>query len=79
MLDTICQIVIPVLTGLNIYMLARTDHWQRWGYVVGLLAQPFWFYATIMADQWGLFVLSCWVTYSLSMGVWRRFDMAVWT
>jgi len=36
----------------------RTDHWRRWASVCGLIAQPFWFYATWRASQWGIFAVS---------------------
>ena len=31
---------------------------RRWGPVCGLMAQPFWFYATATAEQWGIFACS---------------------
>lgn len=38
---------------------------QRWACVLGLIAQPAWFYATWKAGQWGIFGLAflytaCW-------------------
>jgi len=36
----------------------RTDHWRRWACICGICAQPFWFYATWHAQQWGIFGLS---------------------
>lgn len=32
--------------------------WQRWACIFGLVAQPFWLYATWTAGQWGIFLLS---------------------
>lgn len=39
---------------------------RRWGCVAGLVSQPFWFYATFTAAQWGIFAASfiytfCWL------------------
>lgn len=31
---------------------------RRWACIAGLIAQPFWFYATWKANQWGIFLLS---------------------
>ena len=36
---------------------------RRYAPVFGLLAQPFWFYTTYQAQQWGIFVLS--IAYTL--------------
>ncbi len=44
---------------------------RRIGYLLGLLSQPFWLWATYTADQWGMFVLACWYTVVWSRGVYR--------
>lgn len=31
---------------------------RRWAAPIGLVAQPFWMYATFVAEQWGIFALS---------------------
>lgn len=31
---------------------------KRWAPVVGLISQPFWFYATYHSRQWGVFAVS---------------------
>lgn len=53
------QIVISI-TGLTAIGLSqiRSQRISRWASVVGLVGQPFWFYATFMASQWGMFALS---------------------
>jgi hypothetical protein len=35
----------------------RESH-RRWACVIGLVAQPFWMWATWQAAQWGIFALS---------------------
>lgn len=50
-------------------------HVQRWACVAGLLAQPFWFYATYRAQQWGIFGLCFFYTWAWTRGVrtyWMR-------
>ena len=44
-------------------------HWRRWACVFGLVGQPFWFYATWKAQQWGIFVLCFFYTYSWARGL----------
>ena len=43
---------------------------QRWACVFGLAAQPFWFYATWQAEQWGIFALAFIYTAGWLRGVW---------
>lgn len=31
--------------------------YQKYACIFGLLSQPFWFYATYKAEQWGIFIL----------------------
>ena len=71
--EIISQFAIPICTGSSVYLLSRTDKWNRWGYVLGLCSQPFWFYTTISNKQYGLFVLSCWCTFSWCNGIYKRF------
>jgi len=40
--------------------------------VFGLLAQPFWFYATWQAEQWGIFALSFLYAASWLRGLWTQ-------
>lgn len=36
---------------------SKKDEFRKWSSIFGLLGQPFWFYASYKADQWGQFVL----------------------
>jgi hypothetical protein len=42
---------------------------QRWACVAGLCAQPFWFYATYSAQQWGIFGLCFFYTWAWARGI----------
>lgn len=53
--------------------MSRTDEWNKWGFVVALIGQPFWFYTTWANKQYGLSVLACWCTYSILNGIYKRF------
>jgi hypothetical protein len=46
---------------------------NKWGFVWGLLGQPFWFWTTIKKKEWGIFILS--VAYAIlwTKGVWKFF------
>lgn len=45
-------------------------HVARWACILGLIAQPAWFYATWKAAQWGMFALCFLYTASWCRGVW---------
>ncbi len=50
---------------------------RRWACVFGLSSQPFWFYATYTAEQWGIFALCFLYTASWLRGVWTNWVRAV--
>ncbi len=44
---------------------------RRWACVVGLIGQPFWFYSTITAGQWGTFAVTVGYTVAYLRGIWH--------
>ena len=46
---------------------------SRWGFVVGLATQPFWFYTSFRHRQWGIFIASIFYAFGWAMGVYRNF------
>ena len=44
----------------------------RWGCVVGMISQPFWFYATIKGHQWGILGASLFYTYAWARGIYYQ-------
>lgn len=70
MLDTICQFGIIIFGLLSIFLIARKN---RWGFVFGLLAQPFWFITTYTNQQWGIFLLAAAYTVTWAYGIWEWF------
>lgn len=67
------QAYVLVCSGLAVWLVARTDRWQRWGYVFGLLSEPGWLYSAWKAGQWGVVMLVAWYAYSWATGALRRF------
>lgn len=67
------QWLILILSTTSIWLVARTEKWSRWGFIVGLIAQPFWLYSSIKNDQWGIVILTLFYTYSWSMGIYNYF------
>jgi hypothetical protein len=46
---------------------------SRWGFVIGLATQPFWFYTSFRHRQWGIFIASVFYAIGWAMGVYRNF------
>lgn len=44
-------------------------HVRRWACIVGLIGQPFWFYSTIVAGQWGTFAVTVGYTAAYVRGI----------
>lgn len=59
-------------TAIFLVGLKENNKWQRWGYVCGLCAQPFWYYTTWKAEQYGIFGMSVFYSYSWFNGFKNR-------
>jgi len=46
---------------------------SRWGFVLGLATQPFWFYTSFRHRQWGIFITSIFYALGWAIGVYRNF------
>jgi len=45
---------------------------SRWGFVLGLATQPFWFYTSFRHRQWGIFITSIFYALGWAIGVYRN-------
>jgi 8-oxo-dGTP diphosphatase len=70
MFDFIMQCGLFTLGAVAIFLIARKN---KWGFVVGLLSQPFWFATSIINHQWGIFVLNFFYTVSFAYGIYQWF------
>lgn len=65
-----------ILTGFgSIWFLQRTETWSRWGFVIGLIGQPFWLYSTLKNGQWDMFLVTIGFGYCQVRGILNRFDV----
>lgn len=65
------QIWLFVLSSACTFLSHDTKHnWRRWAPVVGLAAQPAWYYSTWIAAQWGVLALTMIITYCHVRGLW---------
>ncbi len=52
------QVFIAITELIAIWLIQdKRDHYRKFASIFGLLGQPFWFYASYTADQWGSFFL----------------------
>ena len=67
------------LTGVTAIWLTqdKREAWRRWACVLGLVGQPFWFYAAWKAEQWGIFLLTFCYTAAWARGVWTNWLQGV--
>ncbi|MCP4394327.1 MAG: hypothetical protein GY804_08720 [Alphaproteobacteria bacterium] len=65
--------IIP-LSGAAQYCISKPKLY-KWGFVVGLLGQPFWFIIATrnIKQDWGMFILMCWVTICHIIGIYHQF------
>ncbi len=66
-MNTICQIAIGFFGITALWFVTQKKPWGRWGYVLGMCAQPFWYYTAITKEQWGILVISFVYT-----GIWAK-------
>jgi nicotinamide riboside transporter PnuC len=70
MIDIIVQIAIFILGASAIILVARKN---KWGFVIGLLSQPFWFITSYQNQQWGIFLVGIIYTISWIYGIYEWF------
>jgi nicotinamide riboside transporter PnuC len=68
--EVIAQSGLAFLGIISIILVARKN---KWGFVFGLLSQPFWFITSFLNGQWGIFILSIFYTVSWTYGVYEWF------
>jgi len=71
MLEIISQIIICACGASSVWLVARLDKWKKYGYIAGILAQPFWMYTTLSHKQYGISILSLWYSYSWGLGIYN--------
>lgn len=66
----------------GVIAIALTQFGSAWGRKVaclfGLAAQPFWLFATISAEQWGMVAICCLYTAVWGWSVWKQWVQPRW-
>lgn len=63
------QVAIALFGVTAIWMVNGTPKQKLWAPVVGLAGQPFWLYATVSSEQWGMVVVSGLYTIAWARGI----------
>ena len=71
-MDVIVQLMIIVCSCGSIFLFSSKRHF-KYGFIVGLIGQPFWIYTTLRAELWGMFVVTLWFTFSHLRGIRNNF------
>jgi hypothetical protein len=79
------QAIILISACLAIWLLTAKKPYSKWGHVVGLIGQPFWFYDSWQHEQWGIFIAAIVFTVSYIKGCYNHilkpkpeYDFWVW-
>ena len=69
-LDIISQSFIFIF-GVSAIFMSQSPNIKirKWACIAGLIGQPFWFYTTIIHQQWGMLLMCFFYTYAWSRGI----------
>lgn len=65
------QFFILIFSAISILLVCRTDKYKKYGYIFGLISQPFWFYSSYINHQYGMLILTVVYTYSWIVGIYN--------
>lgn len=68
----IAQIAIMIFGASAIWLVGRKEHWKRWGYILGIIGQPFWFYTAYTNEQWGILIMCLFYFYAWLQGIYNH-------
>ena len=77
-LEAFIQTGIVILSCISAWLISSKGSWNKWGFVVGLASEPFWFYTTYTHEQWGLFAICFFFTWTHARGARRGFTKRTW-
>lgn len=61
-----------LFTGVTAIFLtqSKSERLRRYACLFGLAGQPFWLWAAVSANQWGIFAINVLYTFAWAKGVW---------
>lgn len=70
-LELICQAGMLIFGGLAVFFVSKKNKWMKWGFIFGLMGQPFWVYTSVHTEQWGMFALVVFYTFNWMKGIYN--------
>lgn len=63
--------VLIAFTGVIAILISQqsNDKYKKYACLFGMAGQPFWFYSAYMNEQWGIFVLCIFYSFSWAVGI----------
>lgn len=64
------QVMIALTGATAVYLTQQSrEGWKKYACLFGMAGQPFWIYATYPTEQWGMFALTLFYTWSWWLGI----------
>ncbi|MEW5745257.1 MAG: hypothetical protein AB1805_07475 [Nitrospirota bacterium] len=70
------QTLIIIFSCSSVYLFSTKTRF-KYGFIAGLLGQPFWIYETFTKEQWGMLIAALWFTASYIKGIKNNFNLPV--
>lgn len=67
------QICLFLFSVTGMFLLSSNKSYRKYGFIINLISQPFWFLTTVPSKQYGLIALSCVYTIAWCMGIYNYF------
>lgn len=55
-----------------LWLVGKDGPYRKYGFIMGLLGQPFWFYTAIHTEQWGIFLIAVIYTITWIRGIYNN-------
>jgi hypothetical protein len=65
------QAMVFICGTISIWLLALNNRFSKYGPIIGLIGQPFWFYVAVVGQQWGVFAVDIVYTISYIVGIYN--------
>ena len=69
-IDAIAQVGLTIFGLTALILVAKKN---KWGFVIGLISQPFWIATSLINQQWGVFAVSVAYSFIWIFGIYEWF------
>lgn len=73
MVDMVAQVAVLVFGVTAVVVVGLKGPLRKWGYVIGLFSQPFWFYTFWHNEQYVMLAVAAFYTAAWLNGIWNNF------